>query len=341
MIRSTSTTTLIISFAFILLSLCNRLYGQSAESLEFEPNGTIYGDLFINFNHDLENDFSSFRLNRLHLGYKYEFTKNWYFNGLLESALEAYNPIPVGGDYNDITNLFEFCLGFQFNRLEGKVGLIGTELNQQQERLWKHRYVDKVYADKYALAPTNDFGLLTIYRISPKIKLDVAITNGEGHKNLQADSTLRIAGGATVKLNKYMLARVYSDMVNYHGTIQSNLIGILGFTNKLFSIGLEWNLQSNSAWQQDYRRNGYSAYLSADLNEKVQLFSRFDYVSSNQPAELSTPWNLDNDGSLIISGLQYKIIEQVLVAVNYRNWSPYNATTNKASLVFLDLALNF
>ena len=334
--------------ASILFTYGFQGFAQSTNSLtidgtkeEFKPSGKIYGDLFVNGNYNLDDQFGSFRLNRLHFAYKYQFTRNWYFNGMIESALEDYSPIAQGGDYNNITNLFEFCMGYSSDKLNAKFGLIGTELNQQQEKLWKHRYVDKVYADKYGLAPTNDFGFLVIYKISPKFKIDVAVTNGEGHKNLQADSSFRYAGGATWRINQHLIARAYADMVNYSGSIQSNFIGIVGYNNKFFNVGVEWNQQYNSLWNDGFHKNGYSAYLNGNLNPKLQVFTRYDYVSSNQPIDFAFRWNEQNDGSLIITGVQYEMIKQVQVAVNYRSWRSAQENSNPASYIFLDLALSF
>jgi hypothetical protein len=98
---------LITVFAFIL----SKTWAQS-DSSDIR-NGKIYGDLFLNANYNVADELLSFRLNRLHFGYKYTFSKEFYFNGMIESALENYDPIPEGGDYDDITNLFEFCFGFK------------------------------------------------------------------------------------------------------------------------------------------------------------------------------------------------------------------------------------
>lgn len=308
---------------------------------DFKPSGKIYGDLFVNANLNVTDQYASFRLNRLHLAYKYQFTPNWYFNGMLESALEDYAPIAQGGDYNNITNLFEFCAGYSSTKWEAKFGLIATELNLQQERMWKHRYVDKVYADKYALAPTNDFGFLIKYKTTQKLSFDLAVTNGEGHKNLQADSSFRYAIGSTVKLNRFVTARAYADMVAHGKIIQSNLIFMLGLHYQHFNLGMEWNQQQNSQWNKGFHKSGYSSYLNVNINPKLQFFGRFDYVSSNRPEDFTYRWNELNDGILAISGVQYQVIQNIQLALNYRSWQAAEQSSASGSYVFLDLALVF
>ncbi|WP_430813765.1 hypothetical protein [Carboxylicivirga sp. RSCT41] len=296
------------------------------------PKGAFYGDVFLNANHNFEAAYSSFRLNRLHFAYKYHYNQHLYFNGMVESARENYEPT---GDYNNITNLFEFCFGFSYEKIEGKAGLIGTKLNQQQEALWKHRYIDKIFADKYGFAPTNDFGVVLKYKPSEVISLDMAITNGEGHKNAQVDSVFRYAAGATFNAKSGLIARVYADFLNQGDATQTNFISILGYQSEAFTAGIEYNLQMNSANQSGIDLGGFSAYASYDFNERYQLFGRYDTISLKY-SEGEQP---DDDGTLAIIGGQYKITSQITTSLNYR-MQELIGETNK-SYLYLNLALEF
>lgn len=320
-----------------LLAILFFLLSNTVIAQEEESKGKFYGDVFLNTNYNLEKEQASFRLNRLHFGYKYEFTDKLYFNGMVESAREDYEP---NGDYNGITNLFEFCLGFKLPKIEGKIGLIGTEFNQQQEKLWKHRYVDKVFADKYGFAPTNDFGFLLIYKPADLINVDFAITNGEGHKTGQTDSVFRYSAGINLKPAKGFVARLYGDMVNYPEALQSNFIGILGYSSEIISVGAEWNQQFNSNSNDGYQRNGLSAYFSYNIFDNYQIFSRFDHISSSQPDDFTSNWNIDNDGKLIIAGIQFEPHKKIKFAIDYRTWIT-ELDENLSSYLFLDIELAF
>ncbi len=317
------------------------LFTTSAISLPQEKSdslnsGTFYGDLFLNLNHNFDRNSSSFRLNRLHFGYRYQYNEHLYFNGLIESAREDYDP---SGDYNGITNLFEFCLGFDYEKLSGKLGLIGTELNQQQEKLWKKRYVDKVFADKYGFAPTNDFGGIVIFKPINLLNIDVAITNGEGHKNAQMDSSFRYALGITLNIPGNFVFRVYNDLVPSSGSTQINTIAIAGYQTNELSLGLEWNQQTNKEFIEDFTYGGFSGYGSYAFIEKFTVFARYDYLSSSIPSILPGSY-ITSTGSLTITGIEYKIHEKIVTALNYRNWEAVGS--NKGiSFLFLDLALNF
>ena len=324
----------------LLILLLGSTFAFCQESNE-KPKGEVYGDVFLNANYNLTDNYASFRLNRLHVGYKRDLSENFYFNGMFESALEDYAPIAVGGDYNGITNLFEFCLGYKSKKLDGKFGLIGTEFNQQQEKLWKHRYVDKVFSDKYGLAPTNDFGFLLIYKPADLIHVDFALTNGEGHKNLQSDSAFRVATGITFTFFEHFKARVYTDFMNLDDTLQSNLIAILGYSNEVYSAGVEYNMQGNSNGLDGYSRSGMSVYATYNFLKKYQLFARYDNITSNKPDGFTDNWNIFNDGSLIIVGTQYGLLNDVVISLNYRNWSPADSNSDSQSFIFMDVAINF
>ena len=308
-----------------------------AQQDSIKPSGSFYGDVFLNTNYNFDKERVAFRLNRLHFGYKYNFSDKLYFNGMIESAREDYEP---QGDYNGITNLFEFCLGFKLNKVEGKFGLIGTEFNQLQEKLWKHRYVDKVFADKYGLAPTNDFGGIVIFKPSEIFNFDLALTNGEGHKTGQADSSFRYSLGLTVKPDNGFVARIYSDFLSYNDVLQTNLIGIIGYTSDNVSVGAEWNQQINSFNADGFERSGLSAYASYLFNGKYQLFGRYDYLTSNQPDGFAENWNIANDGQLIIAGLQYKLHEQITLALDYRAWKG-DSDNKTQSFLFFDIEITF
>jgi len=328
-------TTITQVYILVILLLIRSTDGFSQEEMPNPPKGNFYGDLFLNMNHNIDANQMSFRLNRLHFGYQYNYNDHLYFNGLIESAREDYDP---QGDYNGITNLFEFCLGFNYEKISGKLGLIGTALNQQQEKLWKNRYIDKVFADKYGFAPTNDFGGIVIFKPFDLLNIDVAVTNGEGHKNAQMDSSFRYALGVTFNIPGNFVARVYNDFIPTPDGTQINTIAMAGYQTEKLSVGLEWNKQTNKNFIEDYSFGGFSGYGSYSFIPKYTLFGRYDYLSMETPL----PGNLTgtSEGSLFITGLQYQIHQKVVTALNYRLWEAIGSN-NGTSYIFLDLALNF
>lgn len=321
-----------------IMTLTLSSYGHCQHKVEQERTGKIYGDLFLNANYNAQLKQSSFRLNRLHIGYKKNLSEKWYFNGMIESAKEDYEP---NGDYKGITDLFEFCMGYKTSVFEGKFGLIGTELNQLQEALWQHRNVDKVFVDKYGFAPTNDFGFLLKYKPLENLSIDYSLTNGEGHKVLQSDSVFRHSLGVTSTLNSGFVLRVYSDFVPTTELIKINMIGIVGYKNERLSFGLEFNQQIGSDNIKNKIKKGFSEYIHLKLDGKFSAFGRHDFIKSNMPEGLNQGWDIENDGNLIITGIQYEIMEAANLSLNYRGWISAQENTDMASYMFLDLAIYF
>jgi len=77
-----------------------------------------------------------------------------------------------------------------------------------------------------------------------------------------------------------------------------------------------------------------------NINEKIELFSRYDQLSSNIPQEFNKPWNLADDGSALITGIQFQPIRQVRIALSYRDWVPSASNMDNTSFVYLNLEVS-
>ena len=86
---------------------------------------------------------------------------------------------------------------------------------------------------------------------------------------------------------------------------------------------------------------GISAYLSFKINEKFELFGRFDQLSSNTLSGSDDPWNQQNDGSAIIGGVQLAPHKVVKIAINYQGWTPDAPGTVIQPKVYLNLEYAF
>jgi opacity protein-like surface antigen len=133
-----------------------------------------------------------------------------------------------------------------------------------------------------------------------------------------------------------ILLRVYYDFTDEEEW-QSTLSTFAGYEYDRITAGAEYNRKRNSGFNKDYNQCGLSAYLSYDVTDKFQVFGRYDRLSSNQPPEYTKPWNLQDDGSAIIAGVQYQPINHVKLALNYRDWFPYAANMGNKSYIYLNL----
>ena len=106
-------------------------------------------------------------------------------------------------------------------------------------------------------------------------------------------------------------------------------------------MGAEYNYKLNDSYDKNYNRYGYSVYGSWFFLKNLEAFARYDWIVSNVLEEEDAPWNLPEDGSSVIAGIQYQIIRQVRLALNYRDWFPYAANMTKDTYVYLNFEYKY
>jgi hypothetical protein len=67
------------------------------------------------------------------------------------------------------------------------------------------------------------------------------------------------------------------------------------------------------------------------------LFGRFDKLTSNRLPQDDTPWNLSGDGSSVISGVQFKPVPEIALALNYQDWVPWATNVSSDAYIYLNL----
>jgi hypothetical protein len=110
---------------------------------------------------------------------------------------------------------------------------------------------------------------------------------------------------------------------------------------KSFVVGAEYNWKLNEDYERGYNRTGYSVYGSYFLPYDLEVFARYDFVRSSIPDDADRPWDLANDGSSIIGGLQYQPISRVKIALNYRDWYPYAQNMDNHTYIYLNLEIKY
>ncbi|MHC4913679.1 MAG: porin, partial [Planctomycetota bacterium] len=194
-----------------------------------------------------------------------------------------------------------------------KGGIIDTEHYRRQEKDWKHRYIYRSFQDEHRFGPKADLGTTVIYAPFKSLAFDASVMNGEGYQNLQRDNAFKYSGAISSFPISRLQLRLYYDFVDEE-IWQSTLSTYAGYRHKKLTAGAEYNRKGNRDFVQDQNQTGLSFYLSYDINDKFEIFGRFDRLSSNTPPEYAQPWNLVDDGSAIIAGVQFQPIEQVKLA---------------------------
>ncbi len=218
-------------------------------------------------------------------------------------------------------------------------GIIDTEHYRRQEKYWKHRYIYRSFQDEYRFGPKADLGTTVIFAPYKSLAFDASVMNGEGYQNLQNDNAFKYSGAISYFPLSRLQLRVYYDFID-QDVWQSTLSTFAGYQHKKIIAGAEYNRKINRDFDPDHTQNGLSFYLSYDITDRFEIFGRYDHLSSNTPSGYTQPWNLADDGSAIIAGIQFHPIKQVKLALNYQDWVPFAANMGNLSYIYLNLEVD-
>ena len=104
----------------------------------------------------------------------------------------------------------------------------------------------------------------------------------------------------------------------------------------------KWNLagefvfRQNEGWNENRNIYAYSFYGKYNLNDRFQLFARYDVIKSNILKEETKPWNLPDDGSALISGVQISPVKNIKMSLNYQDWYPRAANLEARGFIYLN-----
>lgn len=320
---------LLVLFALLLSS--RTIFAQSSPET-FKPSGTPIITVFSNFRAGLgDSNNSAFEVKRAYLGYDYNISES--FSAIVK--LDIGSPKDVS--FERIAFFKNAALEYNNGNLKVTFGLIDLYQYKTQEKFWSRRYIFKSFNDENKFGVSADLGTSISYKFSGKFSADFTLMNGEGYKSLQADNTYKAGFGLTFNPIKDLILRVYYDMSNKSIT-QSSLACFVGYTYKnKATIGAEYNYLWNNSFADGNDRFGYSFYGSYSINNKFELFGRYDKIDSSILTDEDQPWNLAKDGSVLIAGIQYAPAKRVKLALNYQDWVPFSENLNTNSYIYLNI----
>lgn len=328
-----------LSAFFFLITVC--AHAQEDIPEKKYPSGAPILRIFANFHAGINegNKQSAFELERAYIGYRMDLSRAFS----MKVNLDVGSPDDIS-EFSKIRRYAYFknaCLTFKHSFLTVDFGLIDMQHFKLQEDFWGHRYIEKSFADRYRFGPSADLGLDVVLDLDPRLKLDFTLSNGEGYTNLQRDNTMKAALGVESELFQGFFIRAYSDLME-KSVLKSTGVFFLGYRyERRFTVGAEYNWLLNENYEQGNNRRGYSVYGSYILPHNLELFARYDFVKSNIPEGDDTPWDLSNDGSSIIGGIQYQPVKWVKLALSYRDWYPYAGNLENQAFIYLNLEAKY
>lgn len=279
----------------------------------------------------------AFEVRRAYFGYRYRFDENWRTEIKLD--LGAPEEISEFARLRRYAYFKTAAVFYDQNKWSVYAGIIDTEHYKLQEKYWKHRYIYKSMQDEHRFGPKADLGATLIFHAAEFLDLDASVMNGEGYTDIQSDNSFKVSAGVSYYPIRRVLLRIYADAIEKDEVQSGTLSTFAGYRYESITAGTEYNWKLNRDFLKDHNQQGVSLYLSYDLNEKFELFGRYDWLNSNIPAEYSQPWNLQEDGTALIFGIRYMPIKHIKMALNYQDWVPYAANLSNLRYLFLNLEI--
>jgi hypothetical protein len=304
------------------------------------PPGTVSAKIYTHFNYSLEpgNHSTTFEVKRAYFGYKRVLDEHFSAEVKLDiGSIDDDSEFALIRRYTYFKNAY---LSYSKGNVKTWFGLMEMLQFKVQEKFWGYRYLYKSYMDEYRFGSSADLGAGIQYSPSSRITADLVFSNGEGYKDLQFDRIYRLGAGLTVNLADGLTFRGYYTI---HTSEMHQMIfsGFLGYRRDRFRIGGEYNHQLNYKFNEGHSRYGYSVYSTFTLSDKWEVFGRYDQLYSNILPEEEVPWNLSQDGSAIIAGIQFTPIQYVHLALNYQDWVEYARNGNSEPYLYMNIEILF
>lgn len=313
----------------ILFSLIS--FGQ--ENTEtFKPSGSPFVKIFANYHSNFENT-STMELKRTYIGYGYNLSKEFSIKANIDVTEDS-------GKYIAYLKLAQ--LQYKKGKTKIKLGLISTTQFKTQEKFWGYRYIYKTFQDKYKFNASADLGASIDYKLIKNLSIDFIVQNGEGYKHVESTETYRGGLGVTYLPIKSLTLRIYSDVSSKPDVNRISVAGFIGYKfKKKLTIAAEYNIQSGNKFKENHDYTGISAYATYIINNKFNLFARYDMLQSNTLENETSPWNVNKNGAGPIAGIEYVPIKGVKISTNYRGWHSDVKDTDFESMVYLNFVYSF
>jgi hypothetical protein len=321
---------------FLTIVFCRMLNSQTVIS-QGKPVTEVFTDFHYNPNDTTKT--TGFAIPRAYLGYNYTPAGN--FSALIIINIgtpEDLSPDAIPKRYGYFR---EASVTYQKEKLKLSFGMVSTRYADFQQGFWGKRYLGAEYQAAYPYGSVADLGMVIDYKISDLLKVDLSLLNGKGYTNIQLDNSLKTAFGITISTPNKVFVRLYGDIMKPQGIMQTTLIMFAGIKNDHFSIGGEASYKTKLDLINGHDVWGISATGSIFLNSKTELFARYDYAASVVVPDEDLQWNYKKDNTYFIGGLQYKLSDNLKIALNFRRLNPYNPGQKTSDAIYLNAHFKF
>lgn len=305
---------------------------------EFKPSGKPLFVMFANIHTTFSDNkyLTAFEVNRGFLGYDYSFSKQISARIIYDATAQTVNGTVLMQGY--LRNAY---IQYDNGSIQLRGGLVSSEHLAILDKQWNYRYIARSLIDISGMVYSADLGVSARIKLSEMAALDFSITNGRGYKDLAADSTFRYSFGATILPVKNLTLRGYFDLMPEGGATQWTTGLMCAYSGAKFSLGAEFDMQKNHAYDKEQDYSGAAIFGSYIINEKLGLFGRFYEFSSVVPDGETTGWNSTNDNKTFVAGLDYSPVKGVRLSPNITYIDPDAAGAASKTIAGINIEVKF
>lgn len=316
-------------------------FAQILKSQTFLSQGKPFVEIFTNFHYNLDDTSKTtgFGLDRVYVGYNYTPAGN--FSAMVLVNLGNPEELAAGSDPKRYAYFREASVKYSKDRFSLNFGMVNTRFEDFQQGFWGKRYLGPEYQAIYGYCPVADLGVVIDYQLNDLIRLNFSLLNGEGYTNVQVDNSIKTGVGIIINTPFNTVFKIYSDIMKPGGVWQSTMVAFAGFKNDKFSFGAEASYKTNLDLLSGHNVCGISGTGSIFLNEKSEIFGRYDYASSAVMPGENFHWDYAKDETYFIGGFQYILSDNLKMALNYRRTNPYESGKQTTNAIYLNAAFRF
>lgn len=304
-------------------------------SAKFFVNGTkskTTGDGTVAGNNNIQSDSIGIALDRAYLTALYTFNDTWSMKLTSDATLESKAGL---GKRTNVFIKHAFLRGNFSDKIAVDAGVIGTSWIGYNDKLYKHRYVQKSFTDEYKMDSSADAGISVHGTLADGLfKYHIAEVNGGGYgnisksKGIDLDSRVGIypVEGLTIDVqfrDGYKGSKTWdkATQANFAGTkhqlIQTMVTYGMGNT---FRIGSNYIYEKSdrkadtvhAVTQQTTKSTGYNIWGWVNFNSTIGAFGRYDSLKLKRDAATLRPKTTRFVGGLEVTA--HKNVKLALVA---------------------------
>jgi hypothetical protein len=326
----------ILTLLAFALSIC-----QFVNSQDVVSHGKPFAEIFTDFHYNLNDTTKTtgFALERVYVGYNY--TPPGNFSSLIILNIGNPQDLAEGSVPKRYAYFREASVTYTKEKLTVNFGMVSTRFCDFQQSFWGKRYLGPEYQSIYGYCAVADLGVVIDYKLNDILKVDLSLLNGEGYTNVQTDNSLKTAVGLTITTPDKVAVRLYGDISRPRGIWQSTMLAFAGIKNNLFSFGAEASYKTNLDLINGHDVWGLSGTGAIYINNKSEIFGRYDYTASVIVPNEDLQWDYEKDASYFIGGIQHIFSNNVKMALNYRRTNPYSPGKKTTEAIYLNASFRF